>query len=186
MNVIVILGRVPVQGYRHLRNQSHEAMGWLTWVEKKNSIVLRHAWHPEGEKQLHDAHVWADGYHAPTNTVWSFNGCFAHGHLTCKNNPYKKTTYNPKMKKSMGDLDMETTRWNSRVRQCGYTLVVIYSCQWQAEIQDNLEIREHIMKMGVAGHIEPRSALYGGRTEAVTLHATGDESSPILYNDVVS
>ena len=54
-------------------------MGWLSWISKQNNITIQHAWHDLGEKRLHDARVWADGYHEDTNTVYSYNGCFYHG-----------------------------------------------------------------------------------------------------------
>ena len=77
--IVFITGRVPVDGYRSQRNHSAAAMGWLTWIEKRNNITLRHAWHPQGEKHLADAHVWVDGYHEETRTCYGFHGCYYHG-----------------------------------------------------------------------------------------------------------
>ena len=132
--------RVPIEGYRSQRNYSAYAMTWLTWIEKTRNITLKHAL---GEKYLGDAQLWADGFHAETNTVYSVYGCFYHDHLTCKNKPYSKTTMNPKLKRSMGDLDMDTKRWNRRVKQCGYTLITKYEYEWTDEVASDPIIREH-------------------------------------------
>ena len=161
-------------------------MGWLTWEEEKSNMTMRHAWHPLGEKRLHDAHVWADGYIEETNTVYSYYGCYIHAHLECLKTPYNKTTYNPTLKMSMGDIALETKRWEKRVKRCGYNLVTKFECEWMAEVANCDEKKEHVTRMGMAGAITSRSALYGGRTEAIVLHAMGNVDNPINYIDVVS
>ena len=182
-----ILARIPIHGYRSQRNFSHSSMGWLTWKELKHGRPMRHAWHPLGEKYLPDAHVWADGYVEETNTVYSYFGCYFHAHVTgCKMNSYSKSTYSPRMKMTMGDIDLETKRWCKRVRHCGYNLVCIYECRWQEKLKRSQDKRDHVAKLGLSGSITGRSALYSGRTEAIALHASGDEDNPIKYIDVVS
>ena len=108
------------------------------------------------------------------------------GHLECKTNPYSKSTYNPKLRRTMGDLDIDTKRWCKRVTQCGYKYELVYECRWKEEIRQSEAKRDHVSRMGIAGAITPRSGLYGGRTEAIAVHATGDENHPIKYIDVVS
>ena len=176
---------MPVDGYRSQRNYSVSAMTWLTYIEKTENITLRHAWHPLGEKKLNDANVWADGYHSQTNTVYAFHGCFYHGHLACKKNPYSKQTKNPKLGKSMGDLHLETMRWNRKVKHFGYKLISIYECEWNEQISNSPAIFDHVSSLALSEPITPRSALYGGRTEAICLQAFGDQHTPIRYIDVV-
>ena len=86
----------------------------------------------------------------------------------------------------MGDIDIETKRWNRRVKQYGYNLITLYECEWMEEIENNPEIRYFLSSWSLADRITPRSALYGGRTESICLHAEGDEQHPIKYIDVVS
>ena len=161
-------------------------MGWLSWLEHNEGIQLRHAWHPLGEQYLKDAYVWADGYHEETRTVFNFRGCMFHGHLHCDKNPYQKHTYNARLKKSMGDLDLETQRWERRVKDSKYKIRSVYECQWRKELKEDDRKREHVENLGMAGVISSRSALYGGRTETIALHAVGDKRHPIKYIDVVS
>ncbi len=107
------------------------------------------------------------------------------GHIDCKKHSYSKQTMNSKLKKTMGDLDVETKRWNRRVKSLGYTLITKYECDWEKDIADNDEIQKHVDNLGTAGAIGPRSALFGGRTETFCLHAIGDTNHPIRYIDVV-
>ena len=107
------------------------------------------------------------------------------GHIDCKKNSYSKRTMNPKLGKTMGDLDVETMRWERRVKDCGYKLVTKYECEWTDEVAVNTNIQEHLKHFNLSDPITPRSALYGGRTEAICLHAVGNETKPIKYIDVV-
>ena len=183
---VFILGRVPLEGYRSQRNHSISSMGWLMHIENTEGITLRHAWHPLGEKHLKDARVWADGFHKETNTVYSYFGCYIHAHLQCHDNKFAKTSKNRKLNKSMGDIAMETKRWQKRVVQCGYKLVSIYECEWKQQIKADPLIKELVDRLGVTDPITIRDSLYGGRTETICLHAQGDESQRIKYIDIVS
>ena len=92
---------------------------------------------------------------------------------------------NPKLGKTMGDLDVETKRWERRVKDCGYKLVTKYECEWTDEVAADNNIQEHLKQFNLSDPITPRSALYGGRTEAICLHAVGSKMEPIKYIDVV-
>lgn len=93
---------------------------------------------------------------------------------------------NTKLKKSMGDLDVETKRWCRRVRQCGYNLVSMYECQWKEMVSTNEIIKKHVSTYSMSDPITSRAALYGGRVEPVCLYARGDDTHPIRYVDIVS
>ena len=90
------------------------------------------------------------------------------------------------MKMTMGDVEAETKRWCERVKQCNYRLEIIYECVWEEQLRASKEKRIHVSGMAVAGAITGRSALYGGRTEPMSLYATGNQPRPIKYIDVVS
>ena len=107
------------------------------------------------------------------------------GHINCKKNSYSKRTMNPRLGKTMGDLEIETKRWERRVKDCGYKLVTKYECGWTDEVAADTSIQEHLKEFNLSNPITPRSALYGGRTEAICLHAVGSKAEPIKYIDVV-
>ena len=46
------IGRVPVSGYRSLRNYSNKSMEWITYCEKITGVSYRHAWSVGGEMYL--------------------------------------------------------------------------------------------------------------------------------------
>ena len=163
------IGRLPGEGLQFRRNYSHKAMQWLTWIEcspifklqHSHGFTLQHAWHG-GEKRLEDAKAIADGFDSITNTVYNFAGCYFHGCPKC----YKKYTWNTRLGKSMGDLDLDMHQWRSRVEHHGYTVITMYECVWGQMVKHNIEIQKHIEKIKVFEPITPRDALYGGRTEA--------------------
>ena len=54
------------------------------------------------------------------------------------------------------------------------------------EVASDPIIREHTSSFALSDPITLRSALYGGRTETICLHAYGDDRSSIRYIDVTS
>ena len=52
------IGRVPVSGYRSLRNYSNKSMEWITYCEKITDVSYRHAWSVGGEMYLKKAKAW--------------------------------------------------------------------------------------------------------------------------------
>ena len=58
--------------------------------------------------------------HLLTHTTHTHIYIYNTGHLECQKNPYQKQTWNSKIQKTMGDIDIETKRWNRRVKQYGY------------------------------------------------------------------
>ena len=66
------IGRVPVSGYRLLRNYSNKSMEWITYCEKITGVSYRHAWSDGGEMYLKKAKAWADAYYKShvMNTSW--------------------------------------------------------------------------------------------------------------------
>ena len=77
----------PVRGWRTKHNQSHAALKWLYWEEKKlvKSNLLPRIAHVgnKGERTLmHGTQSFVvDGYDEQTRTVYEFLGCFYHGCL---------------------------------------------------------------------------------------------------------
>ena len=177
-----IIGRVPQDGYRCIRNHSHISMVWLTYIERTKCVALQHAWNG-GEKHLPDCNVWADGFAEMRNHVYACVGCFWHGHIDCPGKHYKKTTWNERVGMTMGDLDLETQRWCRQVEQFGYSLTISYECEWNG-VNSNADIKHHMEMCGMSEPVRPRDALCGGRTETFALYEVEDISSmpPRMYS----
>ena len=166
------IARFPVNGYRSLRNYSNKSMEWITYCEKITGVSYRHAWSVGGE-----AKAWADAYYKyPRHEyVMVFMGCHFHGCQTC----FDLSTMNTQLNKSMGDLYRETMRWIARVTNSGYMISVMWECEWENLVKENSEIKEHVESYSLSSPLTPREALYGGRCETFSLHASCTDTSVI-------
>ena len=178
------IGRIPVNGYRSLRNYSNKSMEWITYCERLTGISYQHAWSEKGEKHLPRAKAWADAYYKSPNHeyVMGFMGCRFHGCPKC----YSLQTMNTQLNKTMGDLYRDTVRWTERVMNSGYKLSVMWECEWEQLVKDNREIREHVESYALSSPLSPREALFGGRCETFALHAQSTTEFVIKYVDVQS
>ena len=84
------------------------AIEWLEWVAHKEIIHIRHQLN-NTEKRIRDRRLPLDGFHAQTQTVYQFYGCFWHGH-DCALNLGKG--FNETRQKAMAEL-LEETRANT-------------------------------------------------------------------------
>ena len=176
------IGCVPVNGHRSLRTYSHKSMEWITYCEKMTGVSYHHAWTVGGEMYLKKANAWADAYYkSPRHEcVMAFMGCNFHGCKTC----FDLSTMNTHLNISMGDLYCETMRWIARVTNSGYMLSVMWECEWDNLVKENSEIKEHVESHSLSSPLTPREALYGGRCETFSLHASCTDTSIIKYVDV--
>ena len=177
------IARIPVHGYRAMRNYSNKSMGWIKYIESQRQTKMRHAWN-DGEVYLNDAKVWADGYYENDNGkyVLAYFGCFFHGCLKC----YKMTTRNPRLNQSMGDLNKKTQRWIKSVEFFRYNLTVMWECEWDAYLKSHPIDKALISSIGLTSPLNVRDALFGGRCETFSLHAKSDALHKIKYCDVQS
>ena len=58
------------------RNQSHEALQWLSYTAEKEGIHIQHA-RNGGEKRV--GNYYLDGYCEETHTAYEYQGCYWHG-----------------------------------------------------------------------------------------------------------
>ena len=96
------------------------------------------------------------------------------------------STMNTHFNKSMGDLYRETMRWIAQVTNSGYMISVMWECEWGNLVKENSEIKEHVESYSLSSPLTPREALYGGRCETFSLHASCTDTSVIKYVDVHS
>ena len=78
---------------------------------------------------------------------------------------------------------------SNTLRREGYTVVEMWECEWQALLKD-VTSPEHqfAQSLELPNPLNPREALFGGRTGATTLYAHADEAKgeTIRYLDVTS
>jgi len=160
---------VAVDTEPHKDRYSKESIAWLESLENPN---IRHALRG-GEVGFCGARV--DGYDATTGTVYQYHGCFWHGCPRC----HKPDFVNNVRKMSMEDLYEETVERTRKLRAGGYEVVEMWGCQWK-----RTAACKRLMKtIEFVEPLNPRDALFGGRTEVFKLLG---ENTEIGYGDIVS
>ena len=106
----------------------------------KERIHIRHQLN-NTEKRIGDRKLPVDGFHAQTQTVYQFQGCYWHGH-DCALNRGKEV--NEKRNKPMTEL-LEETRANTEyIRSKGYRVVEMWECEWRRMKRTNRELQRFI------------------------------------------
>ena len=113
------------------------AIEWLEWVAHKERIQIRHQLN-NTEKRIGGRKLPVDGFHAQTQTVYQFHGCYWHGH-DCSLNRGKE--FNEKRNKPMAEL-LEETRANTEyIKSKGCRVVEMWECEWRDMKKTNRELQ---------------------------------------------
>jgi len=123
-----------------------------------------------------------DGYCTETRTVYELMGCFFHGCVKCQPSRDLKTlgedTLAERYERKMARLELITN--------AGYTVKVMWECEFQES--RITEMKPHLLTHPLLTHSpqHTRDALYGGRTEAMSLRYKVEENrETIQYCDVI-
>ena len=161
----------------HYGNRSQSVRG-LQWLHYHQSLLGRRLIMKSnlGEKKI--GPFYCDGFDAYTNTVYEFLGDFWHGNLSI----YSPTVINPKVGKSMGELNCATVERLNYIKSQGYTVVSI----WEADYMKNEEMQKFAKNCNIVTPLAPRECLYGGRTNALKLKHEVQPGEKIYYDDFIS
>ena len=175
----------PLRGWRATQQQSKVALEWLHVVNRDLNHQIVHAGNSEEVRLSHGAdNFLVDGYVRETSTVYEFHGCFYHGCPTCFPNRYQK---HPKhFGLTMHEVYAKTLQKTSKLRQHGYTVVEKWECDFKNDVANNPTIADFVETLKFTDPLEPRHSFFGGRTNAVTLHAEAEEDEEIRYVDFTS
>ena len=99
--------------YQSSVKYSQQAIQWLEYMASSQNVHIIHA-ENGGEKRINNFKV--DGFDEVNNTVYSFHGCFWHGHPCHVNADLEKWE--------------KTKRREQDLRDLGYTVVTMTSCEW--------------------------------------------------------
>lgn len=163
------LGVVPPRGYRHQDIYSAEALEWLYSLSLPH---LQSAMSLEGEAIILGAKV--DGYDAGNNTIYQYHGCFWHGCEICFKDTHAHNNY---LGTSMVALFHKTRLRTRALREAGYHVVEMWSHAWDVERERHPEPPRSVTR-----HMPliPRTALCGGRTNAIQMYAyCKDQTRPL-------
>ena len=105
------------------QRNSHSALEWLRFVEHDRDVKLRHALNG-GEMAVGCRRIRVDGFHAASNTVFQFHGCWFHAHECIPSHRYQCAS----LREERRD---RTTRVSAYLKALGYKLVVVWECEWR-------------------------------------------------------
>lgn len=130
----------------------------ILWLESFNNPNIKHALNG-GEVELCGARV--DGFDHDNKTVYQYHGCLWHGCPKC----YDGEFINPMNKTSCDDLLQKTKDRTKRLERAGYTVIEEWECKWVK----TKRYKEMAKEREIIEPLNPRDALFGGRTEVFKL-----------------
>ena len=126
-----------------------------------------------------------DGYHAPSNTVYEYYGCFYHGCRKCTPTQRQKER-NCHPDRTINEVYLATYLKTAILRDAGYTVIEKWGCEFAEQKKTDPELQDFLEKFEMVPPLEPRDAFFSGRTGATTLYAKTSEGEDISYQDFTS
>lgn len=177
---------IPPTGYTPQKKYSVKALRWLQWLAHSEGITLQHA-RNGGEVQFGSYYV--DGYDAEHHTIYEFLGCLWHGCPKCYPN---REMINPMTGRTMDDSYLASmSRLTELENNTGANIVLQWEHQYDRQLKDNADFKTFVQtdQRDIQDPLNPREALYGGRTNATRLFcdiADTKSYQEIRYVDVCS
>jgi hypothetical protein len=177
------LGLIPQHGYNPTQKQSIKALQWLEYVMHSEGVHIRHA-RNGGELWIEGKRV--DGYREDSETgqkyLYEYLGDFWHG---CVEH-YDSKTRNAVNNELMGDLYTKAQERKQFFKSKGYNYIEMWECHFDEQIKASPEIKQFVDSLKYDFPLDPRDALYGGRTNAIKLMHSIGLGEVIKYVDVKS
>ncbi|XP_055350095.1 uncharacterized protein LOC129596775 [Paramacrobiotus metropolitanus] len=123
-----------------------------------------------------------DGYAEATGKVFEFHGCWYHGCPECT----ACDTIRPFRNLPMSKTYEQTLQRNDHIRSLGYELCVIWEHEFDDLVKQEPDFSAFMKEITVCQPINPRDAIYGGRTNATKLFHSVKDDEKIRYFDVCS
>ncbi|XP_041919959.1 uncharacterized protein LOC121684091 isoform X2 [Alosa sapidissima] len=161
---------------------SKESLEWLEYVSATEGIHIQHALNA-GEHKVGDHMV--DGFSSSSKGCvgFEFLGCYHHACLTC----YKPEEMHQTRKIKCKDVNKECLqKLENLKRNDNFTLRSIWEHDWINQKKNDSKVKEFMSKYKAPERLNPREALYGGRTNALCLYYKTQENEKIHYYDFTS
>ncbi|CAH3187981.1 unnamed protein product [Porites lobata] len=168
--------------------QSKIGFQWLHIQDQKlGGNRIKHA--ANGGEQTLMIESWGkvrvDGYDPIKKTVFEFQGCEFHGCPKCKpNNRHVKTWHHPD--RTVEEMYELTQKKTEVLRKAGYTVKVEWECNFKRKLVNDPTLQDMIKDLEWTAPLNPKEALFGGRTGAATLYSKTTEDEEISYVDYTS
>ena len=178
------IGLLPPGGYQNRDQHSMQASKWLAYMERSlrrenggEPVEMRQARHPKGEKRVRcpisDSKAVTyklDGevtLKCGKKIALEFNGCHWHGCPRCYTSNRERTIV---FGKSIDQRYRESLIKVDKLKGMGYKVIVMWSCEYEEEIEGNADMRQFISSLDFSQPIDVRHCYFGGRTNAIELH----------------
>ncbi|KAL3983293.1 interferon-induced GTP-binding protein Mx [Sarotherodon galilaeus] len=159
---------------------SNVSIEWLQYVSHTTNTVIKHALRG-GEQRV--GPYFLDGFDPVDHTAYEFAGCFHHGCVKC----YPESEVNPVSKASYGLLHrMFCDKVDALKSQYSLSVVVMWECEWAALKQTDPAVVAFMHTYRKPERLNPRDALFGGRTNAIKLYHKVACDEKIFYYDFTS
>ena len=182
----------PIRGWRGAQvNQSLKALQWLYFMEAQipkqgaSCDRIKHV-RNGGEQSIRTANniYFVDGLDDTTKTVYEFHGCLFHGCPNCY--PVRDIKHYCAPDRTVQELYNATEAKRTSLLNAGYNVFECWECQWDEQLKKNAEVQQFLNSFDLVPPLQPRDSFFGGRTEAVALHAVAGEGEEIRYCDITS
>ena len=182
----------PLRGWRGAQvNQSLKALQWLYYQENllakegASADRIKHV-RNGGEQSIRTANkiYFVDGYDSVTRTVYEFHGCLYHGCPKCY--PVRDIKHYASPDRTFEELYQATLAKRMALLRAGFKVLEIWQCEWDDQLKKNAEVQRFLNSFDLVPPLQPRDSFFGGRTEAVALHAVVGEGEEIRYCDITS
>ncbi|KAM4014972.1 uncharacterized protein ACNLHF_001687 [Anomaloglossus baeobatrachus] len=173
---------LPGDNYHKTKKRfSSPAIQWLMFVAHTENITIQHALRG-GEKQV--GKYFLDGYAYVNNQhiAFEFQGCFYHGCPVC----YNENDTNKVTNTSYGQLYYAFLAKKRYLQCCGYTLRLMWEHEWNEMVEKDSNLQTFLHQMDFPTPLDPRDALYGGRTNAIKLYHSLKDGETLHYYDFTS
>ncbi|KAG1651986.1 putative DNA polymerase [Nymphon striatum] len=161
---------------------SAAAIKWLEWMAAKNNIFIAHACNL-GEYRVPGTKYRLDGYHAESKTAYEFHSCLHHGCTICY--PFREFRI-LHLNKKVDELYNLTMIKKKILLDRGFLYICIWHHEYLEKANTDIEFKKFIDSQDVPERLDPRDALYGGRTNAVQLYYKPEIGEKIRYVDFTS
>ena len=182
----------PLHGWRGPQvNHSLMALQWLYYQENllakegASADRIKHV-RNGGEQCIKTANkiYFVDGYDSVTRTVYEFHGCLYHGCPKCY--PVRDIKHYASPDRTFQELYNATMAKRMALLRAGFKVLEIWQCEWHEQLKKNAEVQRFVNSFDLVPPLQPRDSFFGGRTEAVALHAVAGEGEEIRYCDITS
>ncbi|KAK0153088.1 putative DNA polymerase [Merluccius polli] len=161
---------------------SNASIQWLEFEAFKNDADIMHALN-HGEKQFGPYHVDVFCEWGGVRTAYEFAGCFWHGCPKCHSPGHKNAVNNI----AFGVLYRQFKEKLASLRQTHKLHVrVMWECEWEQAKTTDQTLQDFLKNYNAPERLNPRHALFGGRTNAYKLHCKVAEGEKIQYYDFTS